>query len=413
MNLNVINIKELGGILPEGTTALRGHEMRTFSTIENAFLTIENGKISGFGSMAEFSPNDYQTLDASGQCVMPAFVDSHSHLVYSGTRESEFNMRLQGASYEEIAAAGGGILNSASRVDSTTQEEMMAQSVSRLERLVQYGTGTIEVKSGYGLDPENELKMLRTVKEMNALGKATLIPTFLAAHALPGWAKAQGLDDASYTKFMLDACLPTIQEEGLAQFIDGFIERDYFKLDALEHLIDASQTSGLPLKIHVNQFYDIGGIQMAVAAGALSVDHLEVMTPEATKALQGSNTIATLLPSCSYFLGIPYAPARELIENDTIVALATDYNPGSSPGGNMQLVCNMACAKMKMTPAEALNAATINGAAALNLSNKKGSITIGKEADLIITKPIPSLNYLCYDFGTNHIQSTILGGHIQ
>jgi len=413
MNLNVINIKELGGILPEGTTALRGHEMRTFSTIENAFLTIENGKISGFGSMAEFSPNDYQTLDASGQCVMPAFVDSHSHLVYSGTRESEFNMRLQGASYEEIAAAGGGILNSASRVASTTQEEMMAQSMSRLERLVQYGTGTIEVKSGYGLDPENELKMLRTVKEMNALGKATLIPTFLAAHALPGWAKAQGLDDASYTKFMLDACLPTIQEEGLAQFIDGFIERDYFKLDALEHLIDASQTSGLPLKIHVNQFYDIGGIQMAVAAGALSVDHLEVMTPEATKALQGSNTIATLLPSCSYFLGIPYAPARELIENDTIVALATDYNPGSSPGGNMQLVCNMACAKMKMTPAEALNAATINGAAALNLSDKKGSITIGKEADLIITKPIPSLNYLCYDFGTNHIQSTILGGHIQ
>ena len=413
MNLNVINIKELGGILPEGTTALRGHEMRTFSTIENAFLTIENGKISGFGSMAEFSPNDYQTLDASGQCVMPAFVDSHSHLVYSGTRESEFNMRLQGASYEEIAAAGGGILNSASRVASTTQEEMMAQSMSRLERLVQYGTGTIEVKSGYGLDPENELKMLRTVKEMNALGKATLIPTFLAAHALPGWAKAQGLDDASYTKFMLDACLPTIQNEGLAQFIDGFIERDYFKLDALQYLIEASKASGLPLKIHVNQFYDIGGIQMAVSAGALSVDHLEVMTPEATKALQGSNTIATLLPSCSYFLGIPYAPARELIENDTIVALATDYNPGSSPGGNMQLVCNMACAKMKMTPAEALNAATINGAAALNLSDKKGSITIGKEADLIITKPIPSLNYLCYDFGTNHIQSTILGGHIQ
>ncbi|MEY2970098.1 MAG: hypothetical protein RLZZ599_471, partial [Bacteroidota bacterium] len=247
MNLNVINIKELGGILPEGTTALRGHEMRTFSTIENAFLTIENGKISGFGSMAEFSPNDHQTLDASGQCVMPAFVDSHSHLVYSGTRESEFNMRLQGASYEEIAAAGGGILNSASRVASTTQEEMMAQSMSRLERLVQYGTGTIEVKSGYGLDPENELKMLRTVKEMNALGKATLIPTFLAAHALPGWAKAQGLDDASYTKFMLDACLPTIQNEGLAQFIDGFIERDYFKLDALQYLIEASKASGLPL----------------------------------------------------------------------------------------------------------------------------------------------------------------------
>ena len=413
MNLNVINIKELGGILPEGTTALRGQEMRTFSTVENAFLTIENGKISGFGSMDEFSQNDHQTLDVSGQCVMPAFVDSHSHLVYAGTREEEFNLRLQGASYEEIAAAGGGILNSASRVAATAQEDIMAQSMRRLERLVQYGTGTIEVKSGYGLDPENELKMLRTVKEMNAVGQATLIPTFLPAHALPGWAKEQGLNDASYTKYMLEACLPTIQNEGLAQFLDGFIERDYFKLDALQHLIDASGTTGLPLKIHVNQFYDIGGIQMAVAAGALSVDHLEVMTPEATKALQGTNTIATLLPSCSYFLGIPYAPARELIENDTIVALATDYNPGSSPGGNMQLVCNMACAKMKMTPAEALNAATINGAAALNLSHRKGSITVGKDADLLITKPIPSLNYLCYDFGTNHIQSTLLGGHIQ
>jgi len=413
MNLNVINIKELGGILPAGTTALRGQEMRTFSTIENAFLTIENGKISGFGTMDEFSQNDYQTIDVSGQCMMPAFVDSHSHLVYAGTREEEFNLRLQGASYEEIAAAGGGILNSAGRVATTTQEDMMAQSLRRLERLVAYGTGTIEVKSGYGLDPENELKMLRTIKDMNALGQATLIPTFLAAHALPAWAKEQGLDDASYTKYMLDACLPTIQEEGLAQFLDGFIERDYFKLDALQHLIEASKASGLPLKIHVNQFYDIGGIQMAVAAGALSVDHLEVMTSEATKALQGTNTIATLLPSCSYFLGIPYAPARELIENDTIVALATDYNPGSSPGGNMQLVCNMACAKMKMTPAEALNAATINGAAALNLSGRKGSITVGKDADLIITKPIPSLNYLCYDFGTNHIQTTILGGHIQ
>ena len=413
MNLNVINIKELGGILPAGTTALRGQEMRTFSTIENAFLTIENGKIAGFGTMDEFSQNDHQTLDISGQCVMPAFVDSHSHLVYAGTREEEFNLRLQGASYEEIAAAGGGILNSAGRVATTPQEDMMAQSLRRLERLVAYGTGTIEVKSGYGLDAENELKMLRTIKDMNALGQATLIPTFLAAHAVPAWAKEQGLNDASYTKYMLDACLPTIQKEGLAQFLDGFIERDYFKLDALQHLIEASEASGLPLKIHVNQFYDIGGIQMAVAAGALSVDHLEVMTPEAMQSLHGSNTIATLLPSCSYFLGIPYAPARELIENDTIVALATDYNPGSSPGGNMQLVCNMACAKMKMTPAEALNAATINGAAALNLSGRKGSITVGKDADLIITKPIPSLNYLCYDFGTNHIQTTILGGHIQ
>jgi imidazolonepropionase len=221
------------------------------------------------------------------------------------------------------------------------------------------------------------------------------------------------MNDASYTKYMLDECLPTVQKEGLAGFLDGFIERDYFKLDALQHLIDASTNSGLPLKIHVNQFYDIGGIQMAVEAGALSVDHLEVMSPEALRALHGSDTIATLLPSCSYFLGIPYGPARELIENDCVVALATDYNPGSSPGGNMQLVCNMACTQMKMTPAEALNAATINGAAALHLSERKGSIAVGKDADLLITKAIPSLEYLCYDFGTNHIQTTILGGQTQ
>jgi len=212
---------------------------------------------------------------------------------------------------------------------------------------------------------------------------------------------------------MLDRCLPIIMKEGLAQYLDGFIERDYFKLDALQYIIDASASSGLPLKIHVNQFYDIGGIEMAVAAQALSVDHLEVMTPKAMKALHGGNTIATLLPSCSYFLGIPYGPARDLIENDTIVSLATDYNPGSSPGGNMQLICNMACAKMKMTPEEALNAATLNGAAALNLSDRKGSIAVGKDADLLITKAIPSLEYLCYDFGTNHIQTTILDGHTQ
>jgi imidazolonepropionase len=373
-------------------------------------LTLRDGKIEDFGPMTQCPQDETPTQDLTGRCVLPAFVDSHSHLVYAGTREQEFNLRLKGASYEEIAAAGGGILNSAGRVAATTQDEMQHQSSLRLERLIANGTGTLEIKSGYGLDPENELKMLRTVKKLNEVSAATLVPTFLAAHALPAWAKAQGMNDARYTKYMLDECLPTIQNEGLAGFLDGFIERDYFKLDALQHLIDASTNSGLPLKIHVNQFYDIGGIQMAVEAGALSVDHLEVMSPGAIKALHGSDTIATLLPSCSYFLGIPYAPARQLIEENTLVALATDYNPGSSPGGNMQLVCNMACAKMKMTPAEALNAATLNGAAALNLSHRKGSIAVGKDADILITKEIPSLEYICYDFGTNHIQQTLLAG---
>ena len=410
MNLRLINIKQLGGVHPLNTKALRGKALDQFPLIENAFLTLRNGKIAEFGPMSECPQDETPTQNLTGRCVLPAFIDSHSHLVYAGTREQEFNLRLKGASYEEIAVAGGGILNSAGRVAATTQNEMQRQSALRLNRLVANGTGTLEIKSGYGLDPENELKMLRTVKKLNEVSAATLVPTFLAAHALPEWAKAKGMDDAAYTKYMLEACLPTIKEEGLAQFLDGFIERDYFKLTALEHLIEASAANGLPLKIHVNQFYDIGGIQMAVQAGALSVDHLEVMSPEALKALHGSDTIATLLPSCSYFLGIPYAPARQLIEEDTLVALATDYNPGSSPGGNMQLVCNMACAKMKMTPAEALNAATLNGAAALNLSNRKGSIAVGKDADILITKEIPSLEYICYDFGTNHIQQTLLAG---
>ena len=410
MNLRLINIKQLGGVHPLNTKALRGKALDQFPLIENAFLTLRNGKIAEFGPMSECPQDETPTQNLTGRCVLPAFVDSHSHLVYAGTREQEFNLRLKGASYEEIAVAGGGILNSAGRVAATTQNEMLRQSALRLNRLVANGTGTLEIKSGYGLDPENELKMLRTVKKLNEVSAATLVPTFLAAHALPEWAKAKGMDDAAYTKYMLEACLPTIKEEGLAQFLDGFIERDYFKLAALEHLIEASAANGLPLKIHVNQFYDIGGIQMAVQAGALSVDHLEVMSPEALKALHGSDTIETLLPSCSYFLGIPYAPARQLIEEDTLVALATDYNPGSSPGGNMQLVCNMACAKMKMTPAEALNAATLNGAAALNLSNRKGSIAVGKDADILITKEIPSLEYICYDFGTNHIQQTLLAG---
>ena len=410
MNLRLINIKQLGGVHPPDTIALRGKALDHFPFIENAYLTLRDGKIEDFGPMTQCPQDETPTQDLTGRCVLPAFVDSHSHLVYAGTREQEFNLRLKGASYEEIAVAGGGILNSAGRVAATTQNEMLRQSALRLNRLVANDTGTLEIKSGYGLDPENELKMLRTVKKLNEVSAATLVPTFLAAHALPEWAKAKGMDDAAYTKYMLEACLPTIKEEGLAQFLDGFIERDYFKLTALEHLIEASAANGLPLKIHVNQFYDIGGIQMAVQAGALSVDHLEVMSPEALKALHGSDTIATLLPSCSYFLGIPYAPARQLIEEDTLVALATDYNPGSSPGGNMQLVCNMACAKMKMTPAEALNAATLNGAAALNLSDRKGSIAVGKDADILITKEIPSLEYICYDFGTNHIQQTLLAG---
>lgn len=410
MNLRITHIKCLGGLHPKETTALRGKDLNHFPSIENAYLTVEDGKIKNFGPMSECPQDDTPTKSVEGRCIMPAFVDSHSHLVYAGTRENEFNMRLQGATYEEIAAAGGGILNSGKKVQETTVEELVEQCSDRLYRVTRYGTGTLEIKSGYGLDPENEIKLLRAVQSVHQKHPGTLVPTFLAAHALPAKAKEAGLDQLSYTKWMLAESLPTIASEGLAKHLDIFVERDYFQLDALDEILKASADYQMPAKIHVNQFFDIGGIERAVEGGALSVDHLEVMSPGAFKALKGSSTIATLLPSCSYFLGIPYAPARELIENETIVALATDYNPGSTPGGNMQLVCNMACVHMKMTPAEALNAATLNGAAALGLSASKGSIAVGKDADFLITEPIPSLEYICYDFGTNHISEVWLNG---
>ena len=412
MNLRLINIKHLGGIQPAATQALRGKSMGEFPTMSNAFLTIKDGKIADFGPMQDCPHDDMTLKDCRGKSVLPAFVDSHSHLVYAGTREQEFNLRLKGASYEEIAAAGGGILNSAQEVAKATPEDLLDQAQVRLHKLMAYGTGTLEVKSGYGLNPEGELKLLRAIKALDKINHATLIPTFLAAHALPLWAKDQGMNGTQYTKYMLDTLMPVVSKEKLALFIDGFIERDYFNMDALEAILYASATYGLPTKIHVNQFFDIGAIPRAVDAGVLSVDHLEVMSEHAFSALEGSDTIATLLPTCSYFLGIPYAPARRLIDSNTIVALATDYNPGSSPTESMQLVCNMACAKMKMTPAEALNAATINGAAALMLSDRKGSITIGKDADLLITREIPSIEFICYDFGTNHIEQTILAGHM-
>lgn len=413
MNLRLTHIAHLGGIRPLGTKALRGKDLAEFPTIQDAFLTINNGKISDFGPMTQCPEDELERFDCTGRSVLPAFVDSHSHLVYAGTREQEFNLRLKGASYEEIAAAGGGILNSAKKVGETSLDLIVSQSAERLDRLIHHGTGTLEVKSGYGLDAEGEIKLLRAIARLNDKTDATLVPTFLAAHALPIWAKERGWNDEKYTHWMLDELMPTIIEEGLARFLDGFIERDYFRMGTLEALLEASKIYNIPTKLHVNQFYDIGAIPRAVEAGALSVDHLEVMSEDAFKALEGSDTIATLLPSCSYFIGIPYAPARRLIDSGTLVALATDYNPGSSPTGNMQLVMNMACTKMKMTPAEALNAATLNGAAALQLEEHKGSITIGKDADLLITRRIPSIEFIAYDFGTNHMEHTLLGGTFQ
>lgn len=410
MNANLINIKELGGIRTTQDVHIRGAAMGEFPTITDAYLVVKDGKIADFGPMSGWKPNDFPVVDCSDRCVLPALVDSHTHIVYAGTREGEFVQRLKGATYAEIAAAGGGILNSAKKVQEASIEELVAQALPRIQKMVRYGTGTIEIKSGYGLTPEAELKLLRAIKLLQVQTDATLVPTFLAAHAVP---KDYNGDAATYTAEMIAATIDTVVNEDLAKFIDIFVERDYFKTDALATILAVANKHNMPAKIHVNQFYDIGGVRQAIEGGALSVDHLEVNKEETLDTLAKSNTVATLLPTCSYFLSIPYAPARTLIDSNAIVALATDYNPGSTPSGNMQLVMNMACTQLKMTPQEALNAATLNGAAALNLQQSKGSITVGKDADLLITYPQSSIPFLCYDYGMNHIEHVYLKGKKQ
>lgn len=400
------NIKELLGITEQ--TILRGSEMKTLNTIKNAFLLIENGIIKDFGKMEDVLVESFnEVTDVSESTVLPAWCDSHTHIVYAGNREQEFVDRINGLSYEEIANRGGGILNSAKMLQETAEDDLYQQSARRLEEVMQLGTGAVEIKSGYGLTTAAEMKMLRVIKKLKENYPIAIKATFLGAHAIPAEYKN---NREGYMDLLLNEMLPKIAEEKLADYIDVFCETGYFTIDETIRIMEAGNRYGLKSKIHVNQFTAIGGIKAAVDHGALSVDHLEVLNPEDIEALKSGNTIPVGLPSCSYFLSIPYTPARELLNAGLPLALATDYNPGSTPSGNMNFVVATACIKMKMTPEEAINAATINGAAAMELSKTHGSIAKGKVANLIFTKAIPSYGFLPYSFGSNHIDKVMLQG---
>ncbi|QCE42705.1 imidazolonepropionase [Psychroserpens sp. NJDZ02] len=410
MSILIINIQELLQVRAENTLKLSGDQMKELPTIKNAYLLIDNDTIVDFGSMTDASTiKADQIIDATGKLVLPTWCDSHTHIVYAGDRSQEFVDRINGLSYEDIANRGGGIINSAKILQNTSEDELYKQSVSRLKAVMKLGTGAIEIKSGYGLTPDAELKMLRVIKRIKKDFPLKVKATFLGAHALPLEYKD---NKQGYLDQIINVMLPEIAKENLAHYIDIFCEKGYFDLHDTEQILKAGQQYNLTPKIHVNQFNAFGGIALGVKYNALSVDHLEELNSEDIEALKDSNTIAVALPSCSYFLSIPYTPGRQIIDAGLPLALASDYNPGSTPSGNMNFVVSTACIKMRLTPEEAINAATINGAYAMGISNQYGSITKGKKANLIITKPISSYNYLPYAFGDNHIDSVIINGQM-
>ena len=410
MTTVITNIKELLQVRETSILKVSGTEMAILPKIKNAFLVIKDNLIADFGTMDNVPKIAADKIvDAIGKIVLPSWCDSHTHIVYAGNREQEFVDRINGLTYEEIANRGGGILNSARKLNETTEEEIYQQSKVRLEEVMRLGTGAVEIKSGYGLTLEGELKMLRVIQLLAQNYPITIKATFLGAHAFPIEYKE---NRKGYIDCILNEMLPEIAKNKLADFIDVFCETGYFTVSETEQIMEAGIKLGLKPKIHVNQFNSIGGIQAGVKYDALSVDHLEVMTTADILALKNTATMPVALPSCSYFLSIPYTPAREMIAAGLPLALATDYNPGSTPSGNMNFVVATACIKMKMTPEEAINAATINGAYAMGISETHGSISVGKKANLIITKPIPSYYQLPYAFGSNHIEAVIVEGEI-
>lgn len=389
---------------------LRGSAMASLPSVENAYLLIEGEQIAAFGSMETIPSSFLQVadqIDLSEQYVLPAWCDSHTHLVFPASREDEFVDKLRGKTYAEIAAKGGGILNSARKLTEMSEDALFALAWSRLQEAMQQGTGVIEIKSGYGLTVEGELKMLRVIRKLREKSGMLIKASFLGAHAIP----MEYRDDrAAYIRLLIEEMLPIIAAEKLADFIDVFCETGFFSPDEMETICKAAAAVGLPAKLHVNQLHSIGGLQKAVSLNAISVDHLEVMTNDDIQALAASATIGTLLPTAAYFLRLPYPPARNLLDAGAALALATDFNPGSSPGSNMQHVVSMACIAMRMLPEEAINAATINGAFAMESAQLTGSIAVGKFANLIITKPMSSLAYIPYAFSTPLVDRVIHKG---
>ena len=414
--MSKILIKNIKGLFQAGEDLpvfKAGKEMDNPNMIENAFLAIEDDIIVAYGSMEDWGGitdwRDLEVIDADGKYVLPTFCDSHTHAVFAATREEEFEDRIKGRSYEEIALKGGGILNSARKLQAMSEDELFEQALERIHNLIPYGTGAIEIKSGYGLTVDAELKMLRVIKRLKAASPLTIKATFLGAHAFPIEFKEY---HQGYIDLIINEMLPAINGEGLADYIDCFCERNYFSVDEMTELLTAGAKYSLTPKVHVNQFSVMGGVKAAVDFGARSVDHLEEMNNADMLALKDSGCMPTLLPGCSFFLSIPFGKARELMENDLPVALASDFNPGSAPSGNMQLLSSLACTKMKMTPIETLNAMTINTAYAMGLEKTHGTITIGKKANVMITKPISSLARIPYSFGENSIEQVILGGKV-
>jgi imidazolonepropionase len=389
---------------------VKGKDMAVLPKIDNAYLLIEDGLIADFGPMDECPQTEVDSIiNAKGRVVLPAWCDSHTHIVYAGNRVQEFVDRINGLSYEEIANRGGGILNSAKKLNETSEEEIYEQSKIRLEEVMRQGSGAVEIKSGYGLTVEGELKMLRVIKKLAQNYPVKIKATFLGAHAFPTQYKE---NHTAYIDLIINEMLPKIAEENLADYIDAFLETGYFSVEETERIMEAGKKHGLIPKIHVNQFTTINGIEACVKHGALSVDHLEIVTDEDIEVLKNTQTMPVALPGCSYFISIPYTPARKMMEAGLPLALATDFNPGTTPSGNMNFVVATACIKMKMTPEEAINAATINGAYAMGISDTYGSITKGKVANLIITKPIVSYYQLPYEFGSNLIEDVIIKGKV-
>jgi imidazolonepropionase len=382
--------------------------MKELPRLVDAWLLVEDDVIHSYGNMSEIPDfKDIKTLDCSGKIVLPSWCDSHTHLVYAGNREQEFVDRINGLSYQEIAASGGGIINSAKKLQATSQTALFAQSEKRLQEVIQQGTGAIEIKSGYGLTTQAEIKMLRVAKQLGEKYNIIVKTTFLGAHAIPPEFKE---NKDGYLDLVCGEMMEEIASENLADYVDVFCEKGYFSVADTNRVLQAGKKHGLIAKTHVNQFTSMGGVATSVKNDALSVDHLEVLNKQDITALQESQTMPVALPLCSYFLSIPYTPGREIIDAGLPLALASDYNPGSSPSGNMNFVVATACIKMRLTPEEAINAATINGAYAMGLSESHGSITKGKKANLIITKEIPSYGFLPYAFGSNTIDQVILNG---
>lgn len=410
MNLLVKNIGTIAGIDESGRTRIEGKEMNDIAILENAWLLTDGTRIKDYGTMDSVpSTSGCEVIDAKGGWLFPSFCDSHTHIVYAGSREQEFLDKINGLSYEEIAKRGGGILNSADRLHSTSEEELYRQAMERIDEIVSMGTGLVEIKSGYGLTLEDELKILRVIRRIKESAPLEVRSTFLGAHAV---GRAYRGRQKEYVEHVCNDMIPAVAKEKLADFVDVFCDKGFFTVEETAKIIETGARYGLRAKIHANELAVSGGVEVGVKYNALSVDHLESMGEEQIEALQGSDTMPTMLPGCAFFLGISYPPARKMIDAGLAVALASDFNPGTAPAGNMRFVTSLASIKMKMTPAEALNAATLNSACAMGESRDFGSITRGKMANFYITKPLPSLAFLQYAHQTPIITNIVLKGTV-